>query len=122
MFLPKLSAAMGLNATQVGLIVSVNYFLAALSSPFLGIFSDIIGRRTSAMALMVVWVVVGYLAVSLSPGYLWIVVLVALAELGSVAWHPPAMAIMADQFPEKKGLAISIHSLGGAVAGAIAPV
>jgi FSR family fosmidomycin resistance protein-like MFS transporter len=121
-FLPKLSAAMGLNRTQVGLIVSVNYFLAALSSPFLGIFSDIIGRRTSAMALMVVWVVVGYLAVSLAPGYLWIVVLVALAELGSVAWHPPAMAIMADQFPEKKGLAISIHSLGGAVAGAIAPV
>lgn len=121
-FLPKLSTAMGLNAAQVGLIVSVNYFLAAISSPFLGIFSDIIGRKASTMALMVVWVVVGYLAVSFSPGYLWIVVLVALAELGSVAWHPPAMAIMAEQFPEKKGFAISIHSLGGAIAGALSPV
>lgn len=41
--------------------------------------------------------------------------------LGSL-WNPPARAAIGDRFPDRMGLALAIHSLGGGVGAALTPI
>jgi MFS family permease len=47
---------------------------------------------------------------------------VALVGFGNSLWHPTAIPTLARRFPERKGLVLSLHSMGGNVGDAIAPL
>ena len=46
----------------------------------------------------------------------------ALVGIGNNLWHPTAIPSLADRFPERKGLVLSFHGMGGNVGDAIAPL
>jgi len=47
---------------------------------------------------------------------------VALVGFGNSLWHPTAIPTLARRFPERKGLVLSLHGMGGNVGDAIAPI
>jgi MFS family permease len=47
---------------------------------------------------------------------------VALVGFGNSLWHPTAIPTLARRFPDRKGLVLSLHSMGGNVGDAIAPL
>jgi MFS transporter, FSR family, fosmidomycin resistance protein len=47
---------------------------------------------------------------------------VALVGFGNSLWHPAAIPTLARRFPERKGLVLSIHGMGGNVGDAVAPL
>ncbi|HEX7968722.1 MAG TPA: MFS transporter, partial [Stellaceae bacterium] len=45
-----------------------------------------------------------------------------LVGIGNNIWHPTAIPWLANRFPERKGLVMSVHGMGGNVGDAIAPL
>jgi MFS family permease len=63
-----------------------------------------------------------YLLMGFSHGYLMLLGCVALVGFGNSLWHPTAIPTLARRYPERKGLALSLHGMGGNAGDAIAPL
>jgi len=74
------------------------------------------------MALSLFWVGFPYLLMGFSHGYLMLLGCVALVGFGNSLWHPTAIPTLARRFPERKGLVLSLHGMGGNVGDALAPI
>jgi len=46
----------------------------------------------------------------------------ALVGIGNNLWHPTAIPLLAQRYPDRKGLVVSIHGMGGNVGDALAPL
>jgi MFS family permease len=51
-----------------------------------------------------------------------LLVCVALVGFGNSLWHPTAIPTLGQRYPERKGLVLSLHGMGGNAGDAIAPV
>jgi len=63
-----------------------------------------------------------YLLMGFTHSYLMLLGCVALVGFGNSLWHPTAIPTLARRFPERKGLVLSLHGMGGNVGDAIAPI
>jgi MFS family permease len=46
----------------------------------------------------------------------------ALVGIGNNLWHPTAIPLLAKRYPERRGLVVSIHGMGGNIGDAVAPL
>jgi len=74
------------------------------------------------MATSLFWVGFPYLLMGFTHSYLMLLGCVALVGFGNSLWHPTAIPTLARRFPERKGLVLSLHGMGGNVGDAVAPV
>jgi len=74
------------------------------------------------MALSLFWVGFPYLLMSFSHTYPMLLACVALVGFGNSLWHPTAIPTLARRYPERKGLVLSIHGMGGNLGDALAPL
>src|SRR5262249_4287940 len=68
------------------------------------------------------WVGFPYLLMGFARSYVMLLACVALVGFGNSLWHPTAIPTLARRFPDRKGLVLSLHSMGGNVGDAIAPL
>jgi MFS family permease len=118
---PAIAASMGLTSTQVGLIFTV----IAVSAGISHIPASLVGEtRFRGVFLLSTfwWVAVAYLAASLAPGYLALLVFVALASSGAASWHPVAMGTLVEHMPGRRGVALAVHYVGGSIMEILAPI
>src|SRR5437899_10293287 len=54
--------------------------------------------------------------------YWMLLACVALVGIGNNLWHPTAILTLANRYPERRGLVLSLHGMGGNVGDAVAPV
>jgi len=73
------------------------------------------------MALSLFWIGAPYLMMGFSHEYWLLLTCAALVGIGNNLWHPTAIPLLAQRFPERKGLAVSIHGMGANVGDALAP-
>ncbi len=115
--------ALGLNPIQAGLMDGVRQLAGGATSMSGGFFVDIFQhRRAQVLTLSLALIGVGYLLVSISPAYWQILVALAIASAGTAMWHPPALGLLAQRFPERRGLFISMHRSTGNVGDWIGPL
>jgi MFS family permease len=122
LLLPLIGAELGLSYSQIGLIMTCQYVAAAVANVPGGVLVDTIGRKGLLMALSLFWVGFPYLLIGFSHGYLMLLVCVALVGFGNSLWHPTAIPTLGQRYPERKGLVLSLHGMGGNVGDAIAPL
>ncbi|MGZ5037074.1 MAG: MFS transporter [Usitatibacter sp.] len=122
LILPIIGRELGLSYSQIGLIMTCQYLAGAVANVPGGILVDTIGRKGLLMALSLFWVGFPYLLMGLTHGYLMLLSCVALVGFGNSLWHPTAIPTLARRFPERKGLVLSIHGMGGNVGDALAPL
>jgi MFS family permease len=122
LLLPIIGRELGLNYSQIGLIMTCQYIAGAIANVPGGILVDTVGRKGALMALSLFWVGFPYLLMGFSHGYLMLLACVALVGFGNSLWHPTAIPTLARRFPERKGLVLSIHGMGGNVGDALAPL
>jgi len=122
LLLPIIGKELGLNYTQIGLIMTCQYLAGAIANVPGGILVDTVGRKGVLMALSLFWVGFPYLLMGFSHGYLMLLGCVALVGFGNSLWHPTAIPTLARRFPERKGLVLSLHGMGGNVGDALAPL
>jgi MFS family permease len=82
---------------------------------------DSVGRKGLLMALSLFWVGAPYLLMGFTHEYWTLLTCAALVGVGNNLWHPTAIPLLAERFPDRRGLAVSIHGMGGNMGDAIAP-
>jgi MFS family permease len=122
LLLPLIGNELGLTYSQIGLIMTCQYVAAAIANIPGGVLVDTIGRKGLLMAVSLFWVGFPYLLIGFSHGYLMLLACVALVGFGNSLWHPTAIPTLGQRYPDRKGLVLSLHGMGGNVGDAIAPV
>jgi len=74
------------------------------------------------MAVSLFWVGFPYLLMGFTSGFAMLLSCVALVGFANSLWHPTAIPTLARHYPERKGLVLSIHGMGGNVGDALAPL
>lgn len=119
--LPLIGKELGLSYTEIGVIMTAQHLAGAVSNVPGGILVDTVGRKGYLMAASLFWVGFPYALMSLTQNYWMLLVFVVLVGIGSNIWHPAAIPTLAHRYPERKGLVLSFHGMGGNLGEAIAP-
>lgn len=118
---PLLTDRFELDLKTVGLVALAYSGASSLSQPFFGWLADRYGTRYTGIAL--VWSGVLFATVGFAPTFPILLLLSALAGLGSGAFHPfgalNANAVIADR---DKNAAMSIYVTGGTLGVALGPI
>ena len=113
---------LGLSYSQIGSILTCQFAAGAISNVPGGIFVDTVGRKGLLMAVALFWIGFPYLMMGFSHAYWMMLACATLLGIGNNLWHPTAIPWLASRFPERKGLVMSFHSMGGNVGDAVAPL
>lgn len=116
-----LVTSLGLSYGQVALIATTYSTAGSLSQPLFGHLGDKFGGRLLA-ALSIVWATTMMAMTGLAGNYLLLLLLVALAGLGSGAYHPQGAMKAALAGGLRRGTAVSIFSFGGSAGAALGPL
>ena len=122
LLLPLIGNELGLSYVQIGSILTVQASAGAISNIPGGLVVDSVGSKGLLMALSLFWVGAPYLLMGFTHEYWTLLTCAALVGIGNNLWHPTAIPLLAQHFPERRGLAVSIHGMGGNVGDAIAPL
>ena len=122
LLLPIIGNELGLSFSQIGLIMTCQYLAGAVANVPGGVLVDTVGRKGLLMAISLFWVGFPYLLMSFTHSYLMLLACVALVGVGNSLWHPTAIPTLARRYPERKGLVLSLHGMGGNAGDALAPL
>jgi MFS transporter, FSR family, fosmidomycin resistance protein len=122
LLLPLIGNELGLSFSQIGSILTCQFMAGALSNLPGGMLVDAIGRKGLLMAVALSWVGLPYLVMGFSYSYWMLLGCAALVGIGNNLWHPTAIPLLAQSYPERRGLVVSIHSMGGNLGDAVAPL
>jgi FSR family fosmidomycin resistance protein-like MFS transporter len=122
LLLPLIGNELGLSFGQIGAILTCQATMGALSNVPGGMLVDSVDRKGLLMALSLFWVGAPYLLMGFSHQYWMLLGCAALVGMGNNLWHPTAIPLLAKRFPERRGLVVSIHGMGGNVGDAVAPL
>src|SRR6185503_4560852 len=122
LLLPLIGSELGLSYSQIGFILTCQFAAGAISNVPGGIFVDTVGRKGLLMALSLFWIGFPYFMMGFSHAYWMMLACAILLGIGNNLWHPTAIPWLATRFPERKGLVMSFHSMGGNVGDAVAPL
>jgi MFS family permease len=122
LLLPLIGKELGLTFSQIGLIMTCQAVAGALSNIPGGMFVDTVGRKGLLMGIALFWIGFPYLFIGFTHDYHVLLLLVSLIGIGNNLWHPTAIPTLAARFPERKGFVLSLHSMGGNVGEALAPL
>jgi len=122
LLLPLIGNELGLSFSQIGSILTCQFMAGALSNLPGGMLVDAVGRKGLLMAVALSWVGLPYLVMGFSYSYWMLLACAALVGIGNNLWHPTAIPLLAQNHPERRGLVVSIHSMGGNLGDAVAPL
>lgn len=119
--LPLIGRDLGLSLSEIGSIMTCQFAAGAISNVPGGMAVDLIGRKGLLMAIALSWIGLPYLVMGLSHSYVMLLTCAALVGIGNNLWHPTAIPLLAQNHPERSGLVVSIHAMGGNLGDALAP-
>lgn len=111
---------LGLNYSQIGAAALLMTITGTITQPIFGWLSDRGDPRPIAIGGLV-WGGVMMGLVGFMPSYGWLVGLLALAAVGSAAFHPPAAALSTQTEAGNRGRAMSLFAVGGNLGAAVSP-
>jgi len=122
LLLPLIGEELGLSFGQIGSILTCQFAAGALSNLPGGMVVDAIGRKALLMAVALSWIGLPYLVMGFSHSYWMLLVCATMVGIGNNLWHPTAIPLLAQNHPDRRGLVVSIHAMGGNLGDAIAPL
>ncbi|MGA0025547.1 MAG: MFS transporter, partial [Burkholderiales bacterium] len=87
-----------------------------------GMLVDAIGKKGYLLAASLFWVGVPYALMSMTHSMWMLVLCLMLVGIGNNLWHPAAIPTLAYRYPQRKGLVLSFHGMGGNIGEALAPL
>lgn len=123
LLIPPVKAALGLSDVQVGVIALVRSFFSASANIPAGIVADMWRSKVALiLAGSLSSLAVGYFLIGATLNYWLLLVGVAVTGLGTSLWHAPAFGTLAALYPERRGMAMAVHRMGGSMGDSISPL
>lgn len=120
--LPFLAEDLGLSYTQAGLLVSTFYVSSFLANFGSGAAVDLTGRKILFQIISLLSGAIAIIGFALSKDFLFLCAMIAVVGAANNLWHPPAISFLSQEFPARRGYALSIHALFASIADATAPL
>jgi len=122
LLVPAIAIDLGLSPAQVGLLFTGTMMGAGLVALPAGVLGDTIRFRGIFLLSTFWWVAIAYLLASVVTQYWLLIVLLATATAGAMAWHPIAMGELVQRMPDRRAFALAIHGVGGTLAQVLGPL
>ena len=122
MLLPWIREDLGINYLVAGSLVAVTHLSSLLANFGSGALTDVTGRRVLILCLSLVLGTLALVGISLINHPFELAILIAIVGATGHIWHPAAISLLSGLYPEKRGFALSVHSLGASMGDALAPV
>lgn len=119
---PTIAIAMDLSPGDLGLLFAITAVGSTAVHIPAGLLNDSSQRRGRLFVMTFVWVVIGYMAASAAPDFWTLTLLLALAGMGTSAWHPLATGTLTQAMPRQRARILGIHAMGGTLAEVFAPL
>ena len=114
--------SLGLVPIQVGIMSVVRNVVAGLATMGGGVLTDRMQHRRGVfLGLSLSLMGLGYMLVGVLPTYSLILLGLAFASTAGSLWHPIALGLLSQRFPERRGFMLSLHRAGGSVGSTVAP-
>ncbi|KMY85519.1 Fosmidomycin resistance protein [Candidatus Paraburkholderia calva] len=118
---PVIRMEFGLSFTKIGLLAFIYQVLSSVCQPLIGWLADRY-RHAGLLIIGMLITFVGVVALSFAPNYVLVVTAVALAGIGSAAFHPESSRLVRLNYGVRKGLFQAIYQVGGNLGTAAAPL
>ena len=120
--LPYIREDLGLSYTEAGSLISIFHASSFVANVGSGAVVDITGRRVLTQVIALAVGAGALVSVGLADG-IWLLVgmLVIIGSTNNL-WHPAAIAFLSKAYPQTRGYALSIHTLGASVGDTLAPL
>ena len=119
---PWLRDAFGVSYTELALVMTVFFAVSGVAQAAVGFLVDRIGAAR-ILACGLACLTVGALMLASAPGYWALLPAAVLLGLGNSVFHPADYAILNHHVtPSRMARAFSVHTIGGTLGWAIAPV
>ncbi|ESR24026.1 MFS transporter [Lutibaculum baratangense] len=120
--LPYVAQDLSLSYSQAGLLVST-YYASSFAANFVsGAAVDMTGRKILFLLLAVLAGAGAVIGFALSTSFLVLCLMMAIIGTTNSFWHPPAISFLSQEFPARRGYALSIHAFFASGADAFAPL
>ena len=122
-FLPLIVKEYEITAAGLTVIGLVKQLAGGLPNFFVGYASDRLRNYWHWMLPASFFFAALFMMLSGRSPWVWPVI--ALAALGGVAasfWHPPAISMLSNRFPARRGMAIAFHGSGSGAGEALGPL
>ena len=121
--LPEIQAAFQLSGVGVGAILTVREVVSGLVTLPGGVVVDMLRRHWGIfLTVCILGFSAGALLMGLSPVYALLIVGMALVAISHSIWHLLAGASLSHHFPDRRGITLSIHGVGGSIGDVAGPL
>ncbi len=113
--LPVLYAELALSPVAAGVMDTVRRVSSGVAGIGGGLLVDQLQhRRTLILCISMVTMGLGYLLMGLVPAYLLILLALGIAGISHQSlWHPSALSLLSQRYPERRGFMVSMHRSSG---------
>lgn len=119
--LPLIVSEFELNYVQAGLVVTTYSVANSVFQFPLSFVSDYTRRWRTALALSLLTQALPVLLYGYAASYSLLLLFVFISGIGSAAYHPPAVALITHELPERRGFCMSLFNGGGDAGNIISP-
>ncbi|MEX2598959.1 MAG: MFS transporter [Dehalococcoidia bacterium] len=123
LILPLIYSSMALSPAALGLIETSRRLFSGGASMGGGFILDRFQhKRIAVLYGSLIVMGFGYLAVGLAPNYYIILLAAGLAGAAGSIWHPAAIGLLSQRYPERRGFVVSLHRSLGSVGDTAGPL
>lgn len=122
LLVPFIARDLGLTFSEAGLFIALFHTGALVANFSSGLLTDITGRRVVFQFISLAVGGVALMMFGFTTQYVVLCAMVLLIGGTNNLWHPPAIAFLSSQYPQRRGYALAIHGLGANLGDAVAPL
>lgn len=121
LLLPFIKEEFRLDYTQTGFLVTIVHLSSFAANIPSGVVVDVTGRRTACQLFALIFCGVGLAGLGWAQDYWLLATFVAVIAAMNTLWHPAAIAFLSESYANRRGLALSFHTIGASLGDAAAP-
>ena len=123
LILPKIKIDLGLNKAQFGALNTVGSLSHSSSTIITGALVDRYRSRANVfIGLSIMLMGIATFTASFISTYQLMLLAILFMSIGPSMFHPPALGELARRFPNKRGLAVSMHGFGANIGEVLGPI
>ena len=121
--LPNIVNDLGIGGLGVGALGTVRHFTALSVEMPGGFIVDMVKHRWGLILAGCIGLIsAAWLVAGITTNFKAFLIAMVLIALPGTIWHLPAMAALSQRMPQRRGLAISIHGMGGNLGNILGPL
>jgi len=120
--IPFLSKDLGLNFAQAGALISLFHAAAFVANAGSGAIVDISGKYIRIACFSLVTGALALISVSFGDSMTWLILPIIVIGLTNNLWHPAAISYLSRSYPNTRGFALSLHTLGATMGDILGPL